>query len=180
MTEQIQNQLIKNLWPFIILVLGPDQSRKHPKLSEEQVLEKLRDSLINSKEEIEVEGLEQTLKTTSKPNGAIELVKKIDKTIKHSNNNILMLAYQQGRVFQKFEMNKAFCNAATEFGLSKTTMNFKIDVVNFINQHPGMRNSSISLFCLQNDIRIWIICFWLIFFIILLFLLLCSFYKKGS
>ena len=65
-----------------------------------------------------------------------------------------MLAYQQGRFLQKFKMNKRFSNAVTEFGISKTTINFKIDVVNFINQHPGMRKSSISLFYLRNNFRI--------------------------
>ena len=70
---------------------------KQPKLSKEQVLEKLRDSLINSKEEIETKGLEQSIKNTSEPNDAIELVKKIDKMIKCSKNKILTLAYQQGR-----------------------------------------------------------------------------------
>ena len=179
MTEQIQNQLIKNLLPFIILVFRSDQDRKHTNLSKEQVLEKLRDSLFNSKEKIESKDLEQTVKSTSDPNDAIELVSKIDKMIKCSKNNILMFTYQQRRVFQKFKMNKGFSNAVTEFGISKTTINLKIDVGNFINQHPGMRKSSISLSYLKKLFRvkkkglprtcyrIRIVCFWLTFFIIL-------------
>ena len=123
-------------------------------MSEEQVLEKLRDSLINSKEEIKTKGLEQTVKNTSGPNNATELVKKIDKMIKCSKNNIFMLAYQQGRVFQKFKMNKGFSSAVTEFDISKITINFKIDVVNSINQHPGMKKSSISLFYLKNNFQV--------------------------
>ena len=122
-------------------------------MSEEQVLEKLRDSLINSKEEIENKGLEQTVKNTRDPHNAIYLAKKIDKMIKCSNNNILTLMYQQGRIFQKFKMNKGFSSTVTEFGIIKTTLNFKIDVVNFINQYPGMRKSSISLFYLKNNFR---------------------------
>ena len=114
-------------------------------MGEEHILEKLRDSFINSKEEIGTKGLEQLIETTYNPNDAIELVKKIDKLTKRSKNNILMLAYQQGKVFQKFKQNSTFVNAVTEFGISKTTINFKIDVVNFINQYPGMRKSSISL-----------------------------------
>ena len=119
----------------------------------EQVLEKLRDSLINSKEEIDNKGLEETVKNTRDSNDAIELVKKTDKMIKCSKNNILMLAYQQGKIFQKFKMNKGFSSAVTGFGIGKTTINFKIDVVNFINQNPGMRKSSISLFYLKNNFR---------------------------
>ena len=108
-------------------------------MTEEQVLKKLRDSLIDSKEEIEAKGLEQMGKNTSDTSDAIELVKKIDKMNKRSKNNILMFAYQQGRVFQNFKRDKGFSNAVIEFGISKTTINFKIDIVKFINQHPGMR-----------------------------------------
>ena len=99
-------------------------------MSEEQVLEKLQDSLVNSKEEIEAKGLEQTVKNTIDLNDAIELVKKTDKMIKCSKNNILMLAYQQERVFQKFKINKGFSKAVIEFGISKIAINFKIDIVN--------------------------------------------------
>ena len=100
------------------------------------VLKKLQDSLINSNEEIETKGLEQLIKTTDNPNDAIELVKKIDKRTKHSKLNILMLAYHQGKVFQKFKVNNKFLSALTEFGISKTTINFKIDIVNFIDNYP--------------------------------------------
>ena len=64
-----------------------------------------------------------------------------------------MLAYQQGKIFQKFKKNNKFVNAVTEFAISKTTINFKIDVVNFINQHLEIRKSSISLFYLKNNFR---------------------------
>ena len=70
--------------------------RKQPKLSQEQVSQKVRDSLINSQEEIETKCLEQLIKTTDNHNDAVELVKKIEKFVKCSKRNFLMLAYQQG------------------------------------------------------------------------------------
>ena len=108
-------------------------------MSKEQVLEKLRDSLISRKEEIETKGLEQSIKNTSYPKDAIEVVKKIDKMIKCGKNNNFTLASQQGRVFQKFKMDNKFISAVTEFEKSKTTINFKIDIVNFIEKYPRMR-----------------------------------------
>ena len=56
-------------------------------------------------------------------------------------------------VFQKFKKDNKFVNAVTEFVISKTTINFKTDVVSFIDQYPGMRKSSISLFYLKNNFR---------------------------
>ena len=124
-----------------------------PKLNKDQILEKLRDSLIESKEEeINTKGLEQLIKNTDNPNDAANLVKKIDKLIKCSKNIILTLAYQQGMVFQKFKKNNKFVNVATEFDISKTIINFKTDIVNFIDKYPKMKKSSISLFYLKKTI----------------------------
>ena len=128
---------------------------KQPRLSKEYVYEKLRDSLIiNSKEEIETKGLEQLIRTIDNPKDAIELVKKLDKVTKCSKNNILVLTYQQGKVFQKFKSNNKFISAVTEFGISKTTINFKIDIVKFIENYPKMKKSCISLFYLKNNFRV--------------------------
>ena len=123
-------------------------------MSIEQVYENLRDSLINSKEEIETKGLEQLIRTTDNPNDAIELLKKIDKLTKLSKNNILALAYQQGKVFQKFKSNNKFVSAVTEFGISKTTISFKIDIIKFIENYPKMKKSCISPFYLKNNFRV--------------------------
>ena len=125
-------------------------------MNKDQVFKKLQDSLIKSKEEEEIDtkGSEQSIKNTDNPNDAFNLVKKIDKLIKCNKNNILTLAYQQGKVFQKFKKNNNFVNAVTEFEKSKATINFKIDIVNFIDRNPKMRKSSISLFYLKNNFRI--------------------------
>ena len=63
-------------------------------------------------------------------------------------------------ILKKFKENNKFVNVVTEFEISKTTMNFKIDIVNFIDKYPKMKKSCISLFYLKNNFRI-------IFFIIL-------------
>ena len=124
-------------------------------MKKDQILQQLGESLIKSKEEeIDTEGLEQSIKNTDNPNDAAKLVKKIDKLIRCNKNNILTLAYQQGMVFQKLKKNNKFVNAVTEFEVSKTIMNFKIDVVNFIDKYPKMRKSCISLFYLKNNFRI--------------------------
>ena len=127
------------------------ETRKRPKLSEDQLLQRLLDSLIN-KEEIETKGLEELIKNTSNPNDATESVKKLDKLTKCSKNNILV--YKQGKLFQKFKSNKKFVSAVTEFGISKTTINFKIDIIKFIENYPKMKKSCISLFYLKNNFRV--------------------------
>ena len=65
-----------------------------------------------------------------------------------------MLACQQEKVFQKFKVNNKFLSAVTEFGISKTTTDFKTDIVKFIENYSRMKNSCISLFYVKNNFRI--------------------------
>ena len=123
-------------------------------MSKEYVYEKLQDSLINSKEEIETKGLEKLIRTTDNSNDAIELVKKLDKLTKCNKSNILVWAYQQGKVFQKFKSNNKFVSAVTEFGISKTAINFKIDIVKSVESYSKMKKSCISLFFLKNNFQV--------------------------
>ena len=95
--------------------MGFDETRRQPRLSKEYLYEKLQDPItINIKEEIEAKGLEQLIRTTDNPNNATELVKKLNKLTKCSKNNILVLAYQQGKVFQEFKSNNKFVSTVTE------------------------------------------------------------------
>ena len=111
-------------------------------------------SIYFKEEEIDTKGLEKSIKNTDNPRDAAKLVKKIDKLIKCNKNNILTLAYQQRVILKRFKENKRFVNAVTEFKISKTTINFKVDIVNFIDKYPKMRTSCISLFYLKNNFRI--------------------------
>ena len=40
------------------------------------------------------------------------------------------------------------------FKISKTTINFKIGIIKFINDYPKMRKSCISLHYLKNNFRV--------------------------
>ena len=116
------------------------------------ILGKLRESIMS--EEIDSRGVEDLSKKVDNPNGAAELVKKIDKMIKNKKNNILMLAYHQGIIFRKFKENNKFVSAVTEFKINKTTISFTIDIVDFVDKYSRMRTSCISLHYLRNNFRV--------------------------
>ena len=130
-----------------------DETRKtSSKSSRTIIIEKLRESFLS--EEIESKVVEKLSKTVDNPDDAAELIKKIDKIIKIKKNNILTLAYHQGIIFRKFKINNRFTSAVTEFKVSKTIINFKIDIVKFIDKYLKMRISCISLFYLKNNFRV--------------------------
>ena len=66
------------------------------------------------------------------------------------NRNIIWLAYQQGNVFEKFKENAKFIKMLKQFGISKFTIIFKINMVQLINKQPKIKNSSLSLDFLEN------------------------------
>ena len=130
-----------------------DETRKtSSKSSRTIIIEKLRESFLS--EEIESKVVEKLSKTVDNPDDDAELIKKIDKIIKIKKNNILTPAYHQGIIFRKFKINNRFASAVTEFKVSKTYINFKIDIVKFIDKYLKMRISCISLFYLKNNFRV--------------------------
>ena len=51
-------------------------------------------------------------------------------------------------------MDNRFTSAVTEIKISKAAINFKIDIVNFIDKHPKMQISCISHFYLKSNSRV--------------------------
>ena len=70
--------------------------------------------------------------------------------IKINKNNILMIAYQQGEIFRRFKTDNKFITAVIAFKISKTTINFKIDIVKFIDKYSKMQKSCISFYYLKT------------------------------
>ena len=103
---------------------------------------------------IESKGVKELAKNVDNADDAAELIKKMDYIIKSKKNNILLIAYQQGEIFKRFKTNIKFISAVSAFKVSKTTINFKIDIVKFIDMHPKMQTSCISLDYLKNNFRV--------------------------
>ena len=57
-------------------------------------------------------------------------------------------------MFQKFKSNNKFVSAVTEFGISKIAINFKKDIVKFIENYSKMKKSCILLFYLKNNFQV--------------------------
>ena len=56
--------------------------------------------------------------------------------MKAKKNNILILAYHQGMIFKKYKKNSRFTSTVSKFKISKATINFKIDIIKFIDDYP--------------------------------------------
>ena len=54
---------------------------------------------------------------------------------------------------EKFKVNKNFIDLVKEFGISKSTIPFKISIVKFVNKYPRAKKSSLFLHFLKNNFR---------------------------
>ena len=93
-------------------------------------------------------------KNVDNPNDAAQLIKKMDKMIKSNKNSILKISYQQGKIFKEFKTDNKFTSAVSAFKISKTTINFKIDIVRFIDIYPKVQTFCISLNYVKNNFRV--------------------------
>ena len=120
--------------------------------SKTAILEKLMGSrMIGEADCKDIENLSSVVK---RPNDAAELISKIERVFKSRENSILVLVYHQGVIFKGFKENSMFTSAVTNLKISKSTINFKIGIVQFIHDYPKMKKSSISLHFLKNNFRI--------------------------
>ena len=105
-------------------------------------------------EEVDSEGIEDLSRNVDSPDDAAELIGRIERIMKNKKNNILILAYHQGIIFKKYKENNRFTSAVAKFEINKATINFKIGIINFIDDYPRMKKSSISLHFLKNNFRL--------------------------
>ena len=82
-----------------------NETRKTKQNNETVMLDQLKESIMS--EEVDSKGVEDLSKKVDKLDDAAELIKKIERIMKSKKKqpNILMLAYHQGIVFQKYKEN---------------------------------------------------------------------------
>ena len=80
-----------------------------------------------------------------KSDETVQIIREFEQIIRSKNKNIIWLAYQQGKVFEKFKENAKVIEMVRQLGYSKSTITFKINIVKLINQYPKVKNSFLSL-----------------------------------
>ena len=90
---------------------------------------------------------------SKKTEDAPAVIREYKEIIKSKKRSIIWLAYQHRKVFQKFKENMKFIEMVKQFGVTKSTTIFKINIVKLIDKHPKIKNSSLSLHLLKNYLK---------------------------
>ena len=70
--------------------------------------------------------LKEKASKVEKTEDAAAVIWEFEEIIKSKKRNIIWLAYQQGRVFEKFKENANFVEIVKELGVTKSTSIFKL------------------------------------------------------
>ena len=128
---------------------GSENTKKTKGLNEEEIKKQLIDSIVNN-DTTETEELNEKAENIEKPEDAAAIIKQYEDIILAKKKNITSIAYQQGKVFKRFKEEEKFIKLVSEFKLHKSTIIFKINILNLIDKHPKLVKSSVTLGFLKN------------------------------
>ena len=103
-----------------------NKTSKKTTKSKEEIKSKFTD-LTNNGEINENNDTQERASQIVKSEDAATAIKELEDIIKSKKSNIIWLACQQGKIFQKFKEKENFINMVNEFGVGKSTIVFKID-----------------------------------------------------
>ena len=90
-------------------------------------------------------GLQEKVSNITTSEYEVKVVEEFQQIIKHKKANITWLAYHQGELFQKFKEKEQFVILVLQFGVTKSTIIFKIALLKLINIYPKIKYSSLFL-----------------------------------
>ena len=107
------------------------------------------DSLFD-KDIIKTGKLNEKADKVENPEDATAIIKQYEDIIRTKKNNIISIAYHQGKVFKRFQDKEKFIKLVNEFKVHNSTTIFKINIVKLIDNHPILMKSSVTLGFLKN------------------------------
>ena len=112
-----------------------------------QIKKELEESIANGKRNENTDTQEKAENCTANKEDGKKAIQEFEKIIKNEKSDIVWLAYYEGKIFQKFrEKERFFSDMVLKFKVSKSTIMFKIALSRLIDDHPKIKDSSLSLY----------------------------------
>ena len=115
------------------------QSRR---LNKEQIKKQLLDSFVY--DDVNKEDLSARADAIKDCQEAMEIIKECEKIFKTNKKKIIGFAYEQGKIFKKFKENTNYKYLVEQFGISKSTIIFEINIVKLVDKYKKMVKSSVT------------------------------------
>ena len=112
----------------------------------------LKELITNGKKNENTEMQEKVNNVTTNEDAA-KVIQEFEPIIKKKKSDIIWLTYHQGQVFQEFKEKEQFASMVSKFGVSKSTIVFKIALVKLISNYLKIKNLSLSLHYFQKYLK---------------------------
>ena len=115
------------------------------KKAKTEIKKRLKDSIINSRKN-ENSDIQDKVNGCITNEDAVKTIQELEQIIQNKKNNIVCLAYYEGRIFHKFREKERFVSdMVLKFNVSKSTIVFKIALKKLMDHFPKIKDSSLSL-----------------------------------
>ena len=118
-------------------------------LTHEEIKKQLIESIFIN-EVVETDELNKQAEEVQHPEEAAKVIQKYEAIIRTKRKGITSIAYDQGKVFKKFEDKEEFITLVSRLGIHKNIIIFKINVFKLCERHPKLLKSSIGLRFFKN------------------------------
>ena len=122
------------------MIKGAADSIKTKGLSKEKIKKQLLESIIIN-EVVESEELNKEAGEMQEPEKAAKIIKQYEDIIKTKKKGIISIAYYQGKVFKRFKEKEKFIKLASQLGIHKNTIIFKINVFKLCKKYSKLLKS---------------------------------------
>ena len=115
------------------------------KKTKTEIKKRLKDSIINSRKN-ENSDIQDKVNGCITNEDAVKTIQELEQIIQNKKNDIVCLAYYEGRIFHKFREKERFVSdMVLKFNVSKSTIVFKIALKKLMDHFPKIKDSSLSL-----------------------------------
>ena len=111
--------------------------KKTKRLPPENIKKKLTESMVMN-EVVESDELNKQAEEVQEPEEAAKVIQKYKNIIKTKKKGIISIAYNQGKVFKKFNDKEKFITLVNKLGFHKNKIIFKINVFKLCERHPKL------------------------------------------
>ena len=120
--------------------------------SAELRLTELEESITNGKRNKNTDIREKANNCTANEEDAVNVIQAFEEIIKNKKSDIVWLAYYQGQIFQMFKEKERFVSdMVLKFNVGKSTILIKVALSKLIDDHPKVKDSSLSLHCFKKN-----------------------------
>ena len=118
------------------------RSKKKPEIKKE-----LQESIANGKRNKSTDLEKKSNNCTANKEDVAKVIQEFEEIFKNKKSDQVWLAYYQGQIFQKFKEKVWFVSdMVLKFNVSKSIIMFKIALSKIIDNHPKIKDSSLSLY----------------------------------